>query len=93
MTGNRRRITVDAGSFRYDNPFIMVHGASQRQIVDLSDFGNSLMIQTTGQSGQALNPHREDFIQLWQNVEYHPMLFDQEKIKANAEGTLVLTPP
>ncbi|HLF24984.1 MAG TPA: penicillin acylase family protein [Anaerolineae bacterium] len=85
--------TVNAGSFRYSNPFTMWHGASQRQIVDLGDFGNSLMIQATGQSGHIFHPHRGDFIALWQNVEYHPMLFDREKIEANTEGALTLTPP
>jgi penicillin G amidase len=85
--------TVNAGSFRYSNPFVMVHGSSMREIIDLSDLGNSLMIQATGQSGQAFHPHNEDFIQLWQNVQYHPMLSQREQIAANAEGTLTLTPP
>lgn len=85
--------TVNAGSFRYSNPFVMNHGSTMRDIVDLGDFGNSRMIQTTGQNGQVFHPHRDDFIALWQNVEYHPMLFDRERIAASAEGTLTLTPP
>jgi penicillin amidase len=85
--------TVDAGSFRYSNPFIMVHGSSERHIVDLSDLNNSLTILPTGQSGQAFHPHYKDLIPLWQNVEYHPMFFERERIEANAEGTLTLTPP
>jgi penicillin amidase len=71
----------------------MVHGSSQRDIIDLGNLGNSLMIQTTGQNGQAFHPHYKDFISLWQNVEYHPMLFDRDKIDANSEGTLTMTPP
>jgi penicillin amidase len=84
--------TVDAASFDFNQPFAMIHGASQRQIVDLSDLGNSLSIHTTGQSGQAFHPHREDFIPLWQDVEYHPMLFSREAVEAKAETTLTLTP-
>lgn len=84
--------TVDAGSFRYSNPFTMVHGSSQRMIVDLSNLENSLSIQTTGQSGQAFHPHRLDFVSMWQNVEYHPQLFSREKVDANAEAELTLTP-
>jgi penicillin amidase len=84
--------TVDAASFSFDDPFVMNHGASQRYIADLSDLDQSRTIHTTGQSGQLLHPHREDFISLWQNVEYHPMLFSREEVEANAEETLTLTP-
>ena len=85
--------TVNAASFDFEEPFEMSHGVSQRQIVDLSDLDNSLTIHTTGQSGQLFHPHREDFISLWQNVEYHPMLFSREAVEANAEDVLTLTPP
>ncbi len=84
--------TVDAASFDFNEPFAMNHGVSQRQIVDLSNLANSMTVHTTGQSGQLFHPHREDFISLWQNVEYHPMLFDREAVEANAEATLTLTP-
>jgi penicillin amidase len=84
--------TVNAGSFRYGNPFTMVHGASERDIIDLSDLSNSLAIQATGQSGLIFHPHHEDFIPLWQSVAYHPMLFAREKIDANTEAVLTLEP-
>jgi len=84
--------TVNAGSFRYGNPFVMVHGSSQRDIMDLSDLGNSLSIHATGQSGLIFHPHRSDFISLWQGVTYHPMLFTREKIDANTEAVLTLEP-
>jgi len=29
---------------------------------------------------------------MWQDVEYHPMLFDREAVLANAEATLTLVP-
>ncbi len=84
--------TVDAGWVSLSPLFTMNGGASQRMIVDLSDWSNSLSIQTTGQSGQLFNRHRTDFVQLWQNVEYHPMTFTQQAAQANAEGVLTLTP-
>ena len=68
-------------------------GVSQRYIADLSDFGDSLIIHTTGQSGHLFHPHREDFIPLWQDVEYHPMIFSRGAAEANAEGILTLSPP
>jgi penicillin amidase len=85
--------TVNAAPYSFGDPFAMGSGVSQRYIADLSDFGNSQAIHTTGQSGHLFHPHREDFISMWQNVEYHPMLFSRDGIEANAEGTLTLTSP
>jgi penicillin G amidase len=84
--------TVDAAWFDYSDPFAMSGGASQRLIVDLSDWSNSLSIHSTGQSGQLFHPHRADMVHPWQNVEYHPLIFDRDAAEANAEGTLTLTP-
>ena len=84
--------TVDGASFGFNQPFAMIHGASQRQIVDLSNLANAVSIHTTGQSGQPFHPHRQDFIAMWQNVEYHPMLYDREAVEANTEAVLTLTP-
>jgi penicillin amidase len=84
--------TVDAASFSFTKPFAMVHGTSQRYIADLSDLDYSQTIHTTGQSGQLFHPHREDFIPLWQNVEYHAMPFSREAVEVRARSTLNLVP-
>ncbi len=65
---------------------------SLRQIIDLSDLNASRFIHTTGQSGQPASPHYDDFINLWRNIQYVPMWWNPSDIKANAEGTLTLTP-
>ena len=65
---------------------------SMRMIVDLGDLRNSVTVHTTGQSGHAYHPHYADMVPLWANVEYYPMLWDQQAITANAEGRLRLTP-
>jgi penicillin amidase len=84
--------TVDAASFDETEPFAMTHGVSYRQIIDLSDWENSLFIHTTGQSGHPLHKHYADMIAPWQAVEYHPMHFDKASIEADKEGVLVLIP-
>jgi len=96
---NSRTVPARGGDFsvnmaadRGDQPFKVTFGTSQRMIVDLSDWGNSLTINTTGQSGHLFHPHREDLISMWQNVEYHPMFFTWEAVEANAEAVLTLTP-
>ena len=85
--------TVDAAPYSYGRSFAMTGGVSQRYIADLSDFDNSRSIHSTGQSGHLFHPHREDFIPLWQNVEYHPLTFSRDATEAIAEGTLTLSPP
>jgi penicillin G amidase len=85
--------TVNAASFSYRDPFTMDEGVSQRYVADPSDWDNSRSTHTTGQSGQIFHKHREDFIPLWRNVEYHPMLFSREAVQSAAEATLTLTPP
>ncbi|NIO69287.1 MAG: hypothetical protein GTN71_09695, partial [Anaerolineae bacterium] len=67
-------------------------GVSYRQIIDLGDWGNSLFIHTTGQSGHPLHRHYADMMDPWQAVEYHPMHFDRADIEADKEGMLILTP-
>ena len=84
--------TVDAASFPYTEPFAMNNGVSYRQIIDLGDWGNSLFIHTTGQSGHPLHRHYADMTDPWQDVEYHPMHFDRASIEADREGMLILTP-
>jgi penicillin G amidase len=65
---------------------------SLRQIVDLSDLNASRYIHTTGESGLPTSSHYDDFIDKWRNIQYVPMWWNATDIKANAEGTLTLTP-
>jgi penicillin amidase len=84
--------TVDAASFRWSAPFAVIHAASQRMIVDMSNFDNLPAIITTGQSGQLFNPHREDMIQMWQNIQYIQLPFSPAAVQSSAQDTLTLTP-
>ncbi|HEX6290283.1 MAG TPA: penicillin acylase family protein [Herpetosiphonaceae bacterium] len=84
--------TVNAASFRYNRPFAMVHGTSQRLIIDLSNFDNSLAIGPTGQSGHVFHPNTMNMIDLWQNVEYLPLPFSKAAVEARTTSKLVLTP-
>jgi penicillin amidase len=61
-------------------------------IVDLSDLNNSVTVHTTGQSGHAYHAHYIDMAQLWADIDYYSMLWDQTKIMSEAEGHLVLKP-
>lgn len=65
---------------------------SMRQIIDLSNLNNSLSVHTTGESGHAYHPHYDDMTQLWANVKYYPMWWEQDSIVNDQEGHLVLMP-
>ncbi len=67
-------------------------GASYRQIIDLSNWKNSICVLTSGQSGHFLSRFYDDQITLWLEGLYHPMLFYLEDIQAKAEGISWLKP-
>jgi penicillin amidase len=65
---------------------------SKRSIMDLSNWENSLQINTTGQSGHAYHEHYIDLAETWAAVEYLPMHWDLDAIQADAEAHLRLAP-
>jgi penicillin amidase len=68
------------------------YGPSLRQIVDMSDLNASRFIHPTGQSGLPTSPHYDDMTPLWLKIQYVPMWWNADDVKANAEGSLTLTP-
>ena len=65
---------------------------SEREIVDLGNLDASLAGHTTGQSGHAFNIHYDDMAQMWADVGYAPMWWEQESVIKNSEGHLKLVP-
>ncbi|MBV9787344.1 MAG: penicillin acylase family protein [Chloroflexi bacterium] len=84
--------SINTGTFTFQDPFSMEHGASQREVIDMSDLDSMQAIHSTGQSGLVRNPHRTDMIDKWQNIEYIPAPSSREKVEQNAASTLTLTP-
>jgi penicillin amidase len=65
---------------------------SERLIVDLSDLPASQSVITTGESGHTFHRNYADQSDLWRNIQYHPMLWDQPQVESNAKDHLILTP-
>jgi penicillin amidase len=65
---------------------------SMRMIVDMNDLNNSLSVHTTGESGHAGHPHYTDMIDLWRNIEYYPMYWEQDSVIGYSEAHLILVP-
>jgi len=65
---------------------------SMRMIVDLGDMRNSLTVHTTGESGHAGHQHYTDMVDMWRNIEYYPMYWNEQAIVNGAEAHLRLLP-
>lgn len=83
---------VNATSWNSTLGYEVTNVPSMRMIVDLGDLNNSVTVHTTGQSGHAYHPHYIDMAEMWANIEYYSMLWDQKEVMSQAEGHLVLTP-
>jgi len=70
-----RRVAVDGGAVTLNRglmrtadpeaPFASVHGAGFRAVYDLGNLDASRFVIATGQSGNMLSPHYDDFITRW----------------------------
>lgn len=84
--------TVFSSGTLYQGNFTATIGVSFRMIVDFADVNRAVWVLPPGQSGHPGSPHYNDGIQPWLSLEYHPMLWDWDCIRANQEGTLQLVP-
>lgn len=84
--------TVFNTSFKNNSPYAVTTVSSMRQILDLSNWSNSLQIHTTGQSGLPMNKHYADMVPLWRDVRYAPFYFDRADLDKVKEGLLILEP-
>jgi penicillin amidase len=67
-------------------------GASYRQILDVSNWDNSVAVNVPGQSGQPFSPHYGDLLGLWADGKYFPLLYTREKILQHTKERLMLVP-
>jgi len=68
------------------------HGASFREILDVSDWDRSMATNVPGQSGQPGSKHYGDLLQLWAEGKYFPLLYSRQKVEATAKERLTLEP-
>jgi penicillin amidase len=83
---------VNATSWSTDELATVRGVPSERMILDLADWGRSMTMHTTGQSGHPFHEHYGDMILPWRDIEYHAMHWEQSAIKTDAEGILQLQP-
>jgi penicillin amidase len=68
------------------------HGASFREILDVSDWDRSMATNVPGQSGQPGSKHYGDLLRLWAEGKYFPLLYGKQKVEAMAKQRLTLEP-
>jgi penicillin amidase len=83
--------TPCASAFHANEPYDnKAWSPSFRQIVDLGDLSQSVVIIPPGQSGHLGSIHYDDLLEPWVKGEYHPMLWTREQVEVEAEGKLIL---
>ncbi|MFQ5705494.1 MAG: penicillin acylase family protein [Gemmatimonadales bacterium] len=65
-------------------------GASFREIIDLSNWDNSVGTSTPGQSGQPGSPHYSDLRKMWGDGRYFSVPFSRKAVEAKTRDRLVL---
>lgn len=85
------RDTVGATGY-YGESFEQVAGASYREILDTSDWDNSLAVNTPGQSGEPGSPHYSDLLKLWSEGQYFPLRYSRDAVESVATDRLELQP-
>jgi penicillin amidase len=68
------------------------HGASFREILDVSNWDASVATSVPGQSAQPQSPHYGDLLPLWAEGKYFPLLYSRAKIEAASKERLRLEP-
>jgi penicillin amidase len=66
--------------------------SSMREIIDLSNFDNSLWVTTTGESGQPFSSHYDDLVPLWDQNQYQSMAFTPGALAKQTQQVLIMTP-
>jgi penicillin amidase len=83
---------VTSSDWSPDKPFD-THGiSSMRTIVDLSNFGASVEMNATGQSGHVGNRHYSDMIKPWSLIQHHAVYWDDAALRKSGVQRLMLRP-
>jgi len=83
---------LQAGTPENEIPNTHLVSASYRQVIDLSDFGKSMAVLPTGQSGHLSSVHYKDQTEMWMRGQLRPMLWRKEQVLAYSHDKLLLHP-
>lgn len=84
--GDSYTITATGGG---DN---QTSGGSLKLVADLSNWDNSVALNTPGQSGDPASPHYRDLFELWARGRYFPLTYSRARVESVTEKTFALQP-
>ncbi len=71
---------------------VAADGASYREVLDVSNWDNSVVTNTPGQSAQPESPFYGNLLALWADNEYFPLVYTRKAVEARAAHRLTLRP-
>jgi penicillin G amidase len=77
---------------RGGNGAVGADGATFREIIDVSNWDNSVTVNTPGQSGQPESPFYGNLLPIWADDQYFPMAFSRALVDQKAAHRLTLQP-
>ena len=83
--------TVNATGIEGDS-WEQISGASYREILDTSNWDQSVAVNTPGQSGQPGSPHYSDLMKLWDAGRYFPLVYSRGAVEKETTDRLMLKP-
>jgi penicillin G amidase len=83
--------TVNATGVEGDS-WEQVSGASYREILDTSNWDQSVAVNTPGQSGQPGSSHYSDLMPSWDAGRYFPLLYSRKAVERDTTDRLLLKP-
>ena len=72
---------------------VAADGASYREILDVSNWDNSIVTNMPGQSGQPGSPFYGNLLPLWADDQYFPLAFSAQAVEKHAKHRLILRRP
>ena len=71
---------------------VAADGASYREIFDVSNWDNSIVTNTPGQSAQPESPFYGNLLPLWADNQYFPLVFSRQGVEDHTVHRLTLRP-
>ncbi len=85
--GNGQTVNMTGGG-----NLLQTGGASFREILDPSDWDNSVATSTPGQSGQPGSAFYGDLLPMWARGEYFPLVYSRARVEQETRHVLELVP-
>jgi penicillin G amidase len=84
--------TVDPKAYSFQNPYDVVHGASQRHIYNMGNLEESYVVIPTGTSGIPASKYYMEQMEMFISNEYRKDLWLKEDVMAGAKYHAVFSP-